>query len=366
VGDLRRPVPAQGTSFYSPQPTIRNPHSADALSLFTLHRVILVSPSNCILLTHRVQTSSAFPSAHVFPGGNLSPADGILPASGVARHTDNLAYRTGAIRELFEESGILLARNSITNNITNSNNNNAHRSSGLLSVSARDRLRGRRAIHSENVRFSTWLRQQSPTAQLDTANLIPFTHWITPANWPERFSTQLYLYFVPVEEEGNESLHATSDESENTAADWKSASEWIALSRRGDIILFAPQFLLLYLVSLHLDRAGEAAETRQEIETRRAALRLFVEQDGNPPWRDKCISPLNPLGGGRTMRDGRTVLAIDQPGLELEGSGLRGDGERVIFVDGPRAVDVGWRREVEEDHMQTRQEEDGKKDGPDL
>ena len=82
-------------------------------------------------------------------------ADGILPASGVARHTDNLAYRTGAIRELFEESGILLARDSITN----SNNNNAHRSSGLLSISARDRLRGRRAIHNEKVRFGTWLRQ---------------------------------------------------------------------------------------------------------------------------------------------------------------------------------------------------------------
>ncbi|KAK5242169.1 hypothetical protein LTR40_012886, partial [Exophiala xenobiotica] len=29
--------------------------------------VILVSPSNEILLLHRVQTSSAFPSAHVFP-----------------------------------------------------------------------------------------------------------------------------------------------------------------------------------------------------------------------------------------------------------------------------------------------------------
>jgi 8-oxo-dGTP pyrophosphatase MutT (NUDIX family) len=317
-----------------------------------------------------VRTSSAFPSAHVFPGGNLSPTDGALPASGVDRHTDNLAYRTGAIRELFEESGILLARDT----------NKAGRSSGLLAVSARDRLRGRRALYSEKVGFSTWLRRQSPTAHLDTTNLIPFTHWITPPNVPKRFSTQMYLYFVPVDEEGNESLHATSDERENTAAEWKRASEWIALSRRGDIILFPPQFLLLYLTGVHLDRAGEAAGTsKEEIEARREALRRFVECDGNPPWRDKYISPLSLLGGGGgggsgTMRDGRTVLAIDQPGLELEGSGLRGDEERVIFVkfrkEGPREVDVGWRREVEEDQRRRREEEvekeDDKKRGPKL
>ena len=82
------------------------------------------------------------------------------------------------------------------------------------------------------------------------------------------------------------------------------------------------------------------------------------------------MSPLSLLDGGRTMRDGRTVLAIDQPGPELEGSGLRGDYERVIFVrfrkDGPREFDVGWRREVEEDDMQMRQEEDGRKGGSKL
>jgi hypothetical protein len=97
-------------------------------------------------------------------------------------------------------------------------------------------------------------------------------------------------------------------------------------------------------------------------------LRRFVEQDGNPPWRDKYISPLSLLGGGGTMRNGRTVLAIDQPGLELEGSGLRGDEERVIFVkfrkEGPREVDVGWRREVEED--QRRRREEDKKGGARL
>jgi 8-oxo-dGTP pyrophosphatase MutT (NUDIX family) len=306
------------------------------LTFLSPSSIILVSPSNRILLTHRVRTSSSFPSAHVFPGGNLSPADGKIPLSGVERHKDNLAYRTGAIRELFEESGILLARDGPT--------------SSLISVSAKDRLRGRKAIHSEKVRFSTWLKHQSAHAHLDTENLIPFTHWITPLGVPKRFSTQMYLYFVPVEEEGNASLHATSDEAENTAADWKTASEWIELSRKGEIILFPPQFLLLYLCGLHLDKEGEWKNdvTRDVIKERRESLRRFVESDGNPPWRDKYISPLSL--GHNAVRGGRAVLDLSKPGLELEGSGLSGDSERVIFVnfrkEGPTEVDVGWRKEA--------------------
>lgn len=48
----------------------------------------------------------------MFPGGNLSASqDGeIPPPSSPNRHEDGLAYRIGAIRECFEESGILLAK----------------------------------------------------------------------------------------------------------------------------------------------------------------------------------------------------------------------------------------------------------------
>lgn len=59
--------------------------------------IILLSPTNQVLLLHRVHTSSAFPSAHVFPGGNLSAfhdIDGDFPLPGdVARHEDSLTYR---------------------------------------------------------------------------------------------------------------------------------------------------------------------------------------------------------------------------------------------------------------------------------
>jgi len=116
--------------------------------------VILVSPSNKILLLHRVQHSRAFPSAHVFPGGNLSGFhDGNIPGpSDPERHVDGPAYRLAAIRETFEECGILLARKASGS----SGRNQAQEP--LLRLSADEKDKARRLIHDDKVRFTDWLR----------------------------------------------------------------------------------------------------------------------------------------------------------------------------------------------------------------
>ena len=59
--------------------------------------------------------------------------------------------------------------------------------------------------------------------------------------------------------------------------------------------------------------------------------------------------------------DGRSVLALDKPGLELDGSGRSGDPERVVLVrfskEGPRDVDVRSRREVLEEERAWKERE---------
>jgi hypothetical protein len=298
--------------------------------------IIVVSPTNKILLLHRLQKSSAFPSAHVFPGGNLEPSDGHIPASGKERHMDNTTYRTGGIRELFEESGVLLAKE--------------NGSDSLLQVSDADRIAGRKAVHSHQLSFSQWLQKQSSTAKLDTEGLIPFTHWITPPNVPKRYTTQMYIYFVPVGEDGNASVEAAADEVETMAAEWDVASSWTRRAREGSVILFPPQYLLLELVGGFLDGGGGGTEERRE------RLRGFIRSDGTPRWGDKYISPMG-LSFGRS--DGRAVLALDKPGPELEGTGLRGDDQRVVLVkfkkEGPRDVEVRWRRDVLEEERRERE-----------
>ena len=116
--------------------------------------MVLISPQNEVLLLHRVQTSSSFASAHVFPGGNLSSEDGPCPPpEDYSRHDDAPAYRRAAIRELFEESGILLAKNT---------------SSGkMLALDEETREKGRRLIHQNHITFDDWLKQQEPTAEPD-------------------------------------------------------------------------------------------------------------------------------------------------------------------------------------------------------
>ena len=59
---------------------------------------------------------------------------------------------------------------------------------------------------------------------------------------------------------------------------------------------------------------------------------------------------MSPTGLFMRKSDGRSVLALDKPGQELEGSGRSGDSDRVVLVrfskEGPRDVDVRWRKEV--------------------
>ena len=120
--------------------------------------MVLISPKNEVLLLHRVKTSTSFASAHVFPGGNLSKQDGLCPPpEDLSRHNDGPWYRHAAIRELFEESGILLAKD--------------HNSGKMLAVSEEQREAGRRAIHQHTITFTDWLKEQNPAAVPDIGGL---------------------------------------------------------------------------------------------------------------------------------------------------------------------------------------------------
>lgn len=130
--------------------------------------IILLSHTNQVLLLRRVKTSRSFASAHVFPGGNLSEFhDGPVVSSSsggdaAQQHVDNLAYRLGAVRETFEESGILLARKKGA----------PAEDDGLLVLSAQERDEARKAIYNNEVRFTEWLDSVGGIA--DTGEFFPF------------------------------------------------------------------------------------------------------------------------------------------------------------------------------------------------
>ncbi|KAL8754314.1 MAG: hypothetical protein Q9199_004427 [Rusavskia elegans] len=300
------------------------------------------SASNEILLLRRVQASSSFASAHVFPGGHIDPEDGPLPPHGDVRlHEDGIAYRIGAIRECFEESGILLARD--RNNINNAS------SSSLLQLNAQERDSGRNAIHKKQIRFQDWVRSHGGI--LDTESLHPFTRWLTPANIPKRFSTQMYLYFLPLAHPGiPQTLHIPTCDGgvEHTEAQFLPASEWLSLAQAEKIILFPPQFFLLKLVADFLKpdpSSGNTGISEGILQSQREGLLEFVKT-GDPPWGEKCISPWPLKKEGK-----RLVMGLDEPGPELDGTDRRGDAERVVWVqfkgrEGTSGMQVGWRKDA--------------------
>ena len=69
--------------------------------------------------------------------------EGPLPGpESEALHEDSLVYRLAAVRETFEESGILLARK---------------KDGSLLELSSEAREEGRKAIHGNSTKFTDWL-----------------------------------------------------------------------------------------------------------------------------------------------------------------------------------------------------------------
>ncbi|UNI23299.1 hypothetical protein JDV02_009129 [Purpureocillium takamizusanense] len=330
--------------------------------------VVLLSPTNEVLLLHRVKSSSTFASAHVFPGGNLDAFhDGEVPPVGdPARHRDGPAYRLGAVRECFEETGILLAK----------------KDGALIELPPAQRDEMRKKVHANEVNFVEWVR--SLGGEPDTTGLIPFTRWITPVNGPpKRFTTQMYVYMLPISRTKvpSEMFIPTADGGvEHTAAQFAPATAWLERARAGSVIVFPPQHFLLYMLSRFLTGGTASLEEGPlHFTAQRKKLRAFLRRvptadtdagRAHPTaaiaWADKVICPYHFRA---TTADGRVILGLDKPGPELAGkeeeekNGRRGgDWERVMFVrfgaGGAREVEVRLREDVLRDV-----EEEGREQG---
>lgn len=283
-----------------------------------------------------------------------------------------------AVRETFEESGILLAKSKKTGKL-------------FTEVSDAEREEGRRAVHGGKTKFGDLLEKWG--AVPDTEGLIPFTRWVTPPNVPKRFSTQMYIYFLPLgsvsptkraaptgtppssglEEEDEIVIpNPTHDGGiEHTAARFLPPNKWIDLARQNRIILFPPQFFLTLMLSQYLATTvtgpSSPIPSHPELQLEREKLLKFLSKPrtyaGKPEvsFAEACISPIV-LGKGDYGESGQdgiggvdkntAVLTLDYPGKEVEaqGHGRMGIREWVVTTrfkgEGPRDVDVKRRDEI--------------------
>lgn len=203
------------------------------------------------------------------------------------------------------------------------------------------------------------------TLTVHAENLIPWTRWITPRNLPKRFTTQMYLYFLPLSRDPISSsfLVPTPDDGvEHTAALFASPQTFLSQAAAGKIILFPPQYYLMSLLTKFLpaENAGYgplhyASQRRKIVDFLGSVPTAETEKGrGHPtariPWAEKVMSPTSLFV---RQADGRAVLGIDKPGADLQDEGRGGDWERVVLARftkrGPVEVEVRDREEMFEE-----------------
>ncbi|MDB6097570.1 MAG: hydrolase [Gammaproteobacteria bacterium] len=131
--------------------------------------------------------------ALVFPGGKMEAGDSDAGLSACSDGGENWsetmrALAAAAIREAFEESGILVARDAVSGNFIT-----AERLADLDFY--------RHALEKSEIGLLELLQKEKLRLALD--QLVHFAHWITPENLPKRFDTHFFIAPSPVGHAGS-------------------------------------------------------------------------------------------------------------------------------------------------------------------
>jgi 8-oxo-dGTP pyrophosphatase MutT (NUDIX family) len=225
-----------------------------------------------VLLMQRHHKSKFAAGDFVFPGGKLevddNPEDAVrwcagLDLAGAARTlgleaapATALAYWIGAIRETFEESGVLLATTG---------------DGGPVRLPPVRIAEYRRAIQADNRAF--WTMIEDEKLRLATDRLVYFAHWITPDDQPLRFDTRFFATAMP------EGQDAVGDDHEMISLRWLAPREALDAQQRGEISLRNPTVKNLVLFEGAASAADALARLRgREVVTIRP--RVIIDEHG--------------------------------------------------------------------------------------
>ena len=239
-----------------------------------------------LFLLARSRASTFASGALVYPGGAVDDADRTRELRAHAQGAEGLdddafSFRIAAIREAFEECGLLLAR--------------ARGASELI---------GRERVDAIRLRFAGALADHSldmlelakvENLVLACDHLVPFAHWITPETQPKRFDTHFFLATAPPDQEARHDGHESTD------------SIWItprALVEAAD----AGQWYVMFPTRLNAQKFGRSASVAEAIAAARSAPVVTVMPSGRK------------VEGGRRLRIpkeagyGLTVAFVDSRG----------------------------------------------------
>jgi 8-oxo-dGTP pyrophosphatase MutT (NUDIX family) len=208
--------------------------------------------------------------ASVFPGGAVDADDrhprwearcagwdDARATRALARRHGGLGFFVAAVRETFEEAGVLLARDP----------------EGIAADGRHEHLTAARAaLNAGEHDFDTLVLRHGLV--LATDELFPVSHWVTPPGGPRRYDTWFFLAAAP---EG-EYLH---DDTELIASAWVRPADALAAGERGEVDLIFPTRKNLELLARFPTAASALAAVRAgAAPDPTGALRLVAESGG--------------------------------------------------------------------------------------
>ena len=187
-----------------------------------------------VCMLRRNLNSDFVGGAYVFPGGGVDPEDSDAALEQVTRGRSDadasrlvgidaggLAFWVAAIRESFEEAGVLLARDDSGSVISFEEPAVAARFEGH-----------RRAVDTAQRSLLEVCHEES--LQLDVGSIHYFSRWITPFGAPRRYDTRFFVAAAP---EGQVALH---DDREVIATTWLTPAEALAHHESGAMTMIFP------------------------------------------------------------------------------------------------------------------------------
>lgn len=177
----------------------------------------------------RRTTKAAFAGGmYVFPGGAVDAEDS--------------SYEIAAIRECFEEAGVLLARTSSGTTVRFDDPESHERFTEY-----------RHAVHAGDRSMTNVLETEDLAAQSDELQWV--AHWVTPYGEVRRFDTRFFVVAMP---DDQTPLH---DDKETVDSLWVTPESALAQSRNGELLMLPPTIANLQFLALHdsVDAIIEAA-----------------------------------------------------------------------------------------------------------
>lgn len=233
----------------------------------------------------------SFSGALVFPGGKVGGADRAPALSSLCRGAagldgEALAFRVAAIREAFEECGVLLAY-----------------ADGNTELVGAERLRlieetWRRPLVSDQASLSDICLAEGLELAVDS--LVHFAYWVTPRVVPRIFDTHFYLAAAPLDQVA---LH---DGEESTDSAWLEPDRAIAEADAGRLNIVFP-------TRMNLLKLGRSTSVDEALARTREAAVVTVQPELEPHAKGRLMHiPASADYGASTF-----IVGPDGRGLEV-------------------------------------------------